>query len=90
MDKSPKICHFCGRPDEEADILISGAYGDTFICDECIEAAHEIIHASEEAEESFEELDINKLPTPSQVHAELDRYVIGQGKCKTPGIRCRI
>ncbi|MCK5817622.1 MAG: ATP-dependent Clp protease ATP-binding subunit ClpX, partial [Candidatus Marinimicrobia bacterium] len=52
MDKSPKICHFCGRPDEETDILISGAYGDTFICDECIEAAHEIIHVSEEAEES--------------------------------------
>jgi len=82
MDKSPKICHFCGRPDEETDILISGAYGDTFICDECIEAAHEIIHVSEEAEESFEDFDLKNFPTPSQVHTELDRYVIGQENAK--------
>lgn len=82
MDKSPKICHFCGRPDEETDILISGTYGDTFICDECIEAAHEIIRVSEKAEESFEDFDLKNLPTPSQVHTELDRYVIGQENAK--------
>ncbi len=83
MDKEKKSCHFCGKPDEEANILLSGISGETFICDECIHSAEEILSSMDEARDPVsEEFDLENLPTPSQIHAELDRYVIGQEDAK--------
>ncbi|MDZ7822410.1 MAG: ATP-dependent Clp protease ATP-binding subunit ClpX [Candidatus Marinimicrobia bacterium] len=83
MDDKPKICHFCGRPEDETNVLIRGAFGDTYICDECIHAANEIISASEpEPEAALSDFDLEKLPTPSKIHSELNRYVIGQENAK--------
>ncbi len=83
MDDKQKICHFCGRPEEETNMLIRGAFGDTYICDECIHAANEIISASEpEPEAALSDFDLEKLPTPSKIHSELNRYVIGQENAK--------
>ena len=83
MDKEKKSCHFCGKPDEEANILLSGISGDTFICDECIHSAEDILSSMDEARDPVsEEFDLENLPTPSKIHAELDRYVIGQEDAK--------
>ena len=83
MDENQKFCHFCGRTDKETHMLIRGAFGDTYICDECIHAAEEII-ASSEAKPAASPGDfaLEKLPTPAGIHAELNRYVIGQENAK--------
>lgn len=83
MDKDKKFCSFCGRPDEEANVMLSGISGNTFICDDCIHSAEEILGSmGEDLEPGSEEFDLEKLPTPSKIHAELNRYVIGQEDAK--------
>ncbi|MBN2781077.1 MAG: ATP-dependent Clp protease ATP-binding subunit ClpX [Candidatus Marinimicrobia bacterium] len=82
MDNEQKFCDFCGRPEEETGMLIRGAYNDTFICDECIHAAGEMIHASKKERVQSLAFELKKLPRPSEIHAELNRYVIGQENAK--------
>jgi ATP-dependent Clp protease ATP-binding subunit ClpX len=68
-------CSFCGKSQKEVKKLISGP--GVFICDECVEICHDLI--SQEDEKDREEF---KLPTPSEIKAFLDQYVIGQEKAK--------
>jgi ATP-dependent Clp protease ATP-binding subunit ClpX len=68
-------CSFCGKSQKEVKKLISGP--GVFICDECVEICHDLI--SQEDEKNREEF---KLPTPSEIKAFLDQYVIGQEKAK--------
>ncbi len=83
MNDKQKICHFCGRTEDETNILIRGAFGNTNICDECIHAANEIISASEpERPAAVADFELEKLPTPAEIHKELNRYVIGQENAK--------
>ncbi|MCK4812956.1 MAG: ATP-dependent Clp protease ATP-binding subunit ClpX [Candidatus Marinimicrobia bacterium] len=83
MDNEKKMCHFCGRPDNEANMLIQGAYGNTYICDDCIHAASEIIQISDQKSvEEVPEFNLEKLPTPSKIHTGLNNYIIGQENAK--------
>ncbi len=83
MDKDKKFCHFCGKPDDEANIMLSGISGNTFICDECIHSAEEILESMDvEDDPVSEEFHLDDLPTPSMIHTELNRYVIGQENAK--------
>ena len=75
MDK----CSFCGLPKEEVDLLIAGVDG--FICEACVDQAHEIVHKQPESTSKF---DINevKLLRPIDMKKFLDKYVIGQDDAK--------
>jgi ATP-dependent Clp protease ATP-binding subunit ClpX len=46
------------------------------VCDECVELCNDIIR--EELQESAEETENKKLPTPQEINGILDEYVIGQ------------
>ena len=74
-------CSFCGKEKGEVDRLIAGTDG--YICNECIELCHSMLEESndENLEESAVE-NKDKLPTPHEIRAHLDDYVIGQDYAK--------
>ncbi len=70
-------CSFCGKSQHEVRKLIAGP--SVFVCDECVELCNDIIR--EELEERTDGGD-DKLPTPHEIKATLDEYVIGQMRAK--------
>ena len=84
-DKKDLHCSFCGKEQDDVERIVAGKDG--YICNECIEVCHDMLVDSaeddlentEKKEESF--LD-KKLPTPHEIRAHLDDYVIGQDYAK--------
>lgn len=71
-------CSFCHKPQSQVQKLIAG--DGVYICDECIRMSVGILE--EELEMYQNTLDITNLPTPHEIKAFLDEYVIGQDKAK--------
>ena len=71
-------CSFCGKSQHEVRKLIAGP--SVFICDECVELCNDIIR--EEIQEKPATGTGSSLPTPHDINAILDEYVIGQELAK--------
>lgn len=70
-------CSFCGKSQKQVKKLIAGP--GVYICDECIDLCNEII---EEEFTTTAEVGIEQLPTPREIRAFLDEYVVGQEQAK--------
>ena len=75
-------CSFCGKTQDQVRKLIAGP--GVCICNECIELCSEIVEedlyrADQELQD--EEL-LGQIPTPQEIKATLDEYVIGQEQAK--------
>ncbi len=73
-------CSFCGRGQAQAKKLIAGP-GGIFICDGCVDVAHSIIE-SDKAKEPEAAAGPAEFPTPLEIKASLDEYIIGQDRAK--------
>lgn len=74
-----KKCSFCGREENEVNLLLCGENG--FICDDCVEKAHEVIR-SQMMKVQTKGLSLDEIPKPREIKEYLDRYVIGQDSAK--------
>ena len=72
-------CSFCGKSQHEVKKLIAGP--SVFICDECIDLCNDIIRDELPGLESVKASG-DDVPTPAQLKANLDNYVIGQQNAK--------
>ncbi|URL07105.1 ATP-dependent protease ATP-binding subunit ClpX [Avibacterium sp. 21-595] len=77
-EKQPH-CSMCGKERSEVQKLIAGEDG--AICNECIELCHNLLVDAEKQEQA-EANKTTELPTPHQIRAHLDDYVIGQDYAK--------
>ncbi|CCG43034.1 ATP-dependent Clp protease ATP-binding subunit ClpX [Magnetospirillum molischianum] len=75
--KSTLYCSFCGKSQHEVRKLIAGPT--VFICDECVELCMDIIR---EEHKTHLVRSSDGVPTPKDIRAVLDDYVIGQDHAK--------
>jgi ATP-dependent Clp protease ATP-binding subunit ClpX len=78
-------CSFCGKSQHKVRKLIAGP--SVFICDECVDLCNEIIaeefgKPGEQASGVALDFSVEKLPTPAEMKAILDDYIIGQDLAK--------
>jgi len=76
-NKNTLYCSFCGKSQHEVRKLIAGPT--VFICDECVELCMDIIR---EETKSAGLKSSEGVPTPKEICAVLDDYVIGQAHAK--------
>lgn len=79
-DDSALHCSFCNKTQAEVGRLISGP-GAVYICNECISLCNEMI-LEDKQEDTTAEMLGSSLPTPKEIKAFLDDYVIGQDQPK--------
>ena len=78
---SSNHCSFCGRSEQEVNLLISGMTG--YICDMCTEQAHEIVSDSFKSNgKSDVGITFSSLPKPAEIKGFLDEYIIQQDNAK--------
>src|ERR1700740_1386097 len=75
--KNTLYCSFCGKSQHEVRKLIAGPT--VFICDECVELCMDIIR---EEHKTTLVKSRDGVPTPKDIMAVLDDYVIGQDHAK--------
>src|SRR6201999_2504903 len=78
--KKNAFCSFCRKSYREVGPLVEGP-SDVYICGECIELCQSILDQERRRRGTSKPL-LNKVPTPRELVAHLDNYVIGQGATK--------
>ena len=89
---SPTVkCSFCGKEPSYTDILIPSPLGETYICSDCVNQIEGLLkdylqentpNGKKKAEVDNHANDNKPLPTPKDIRAFLDQYVIGQDDAK--------
>lgn len=77
--KNTLYCSFCGKSQHEVRKLIAGP--NVFICNECVELCMDIIR-EEDKTQLISGASDGQVPTPAEIKAVLDDYVIGQARAK--------
>lgn len=81
--ENKRKCSFCGKPENETDLLITGLNGN--ICDECATQAHLMVEEAQiNSKKKSNKFDIkkHKIYKPKEIKAFLDQYIIGQDDAK--------
>ena len=68
-------CSFCGKSEARASRLIAGP--GVFICSDCVQACSQLLREDIDLDDAPE-----TLPTPAEMKAYMDNYIIGQDDAK--------
>ena len=78
-DEQPIRCSFCGKRESQASRLIAGP--GVYICSDCVAACSELLREELRMERDGAEVP-ETLPTPMEIKAFMDQYIIGQNEAK--------
>ena len=78
FDKILMECSFCGRSQLETKNMITSPTGTSFICEDCVSICKDMLDKTKKVRNQ-EKI---KLPTPRELKAMLDEYVVGQDEAK--------
>ncbi len=73
-------CSFCGKSESQAERFIAGP--GVCICNECVQACVELLRDEMEVDHRGKLRTPDKLPTPMEIKAFMDGYIIGQDEAK--------
>ena len=82
-DERKVRCSFCGKRPDQVKRMIAGP--GVYICDECVSLCMEAMGEEPlmmDEQEQFPGEIPDAIPTPKEIHAVLDQYIIGQEKAK--------
>ena len=79
-DEQPIRCSFCGRRENQAGRLIAGP--GVYICNECVQACSELLRDEIQYDEQGNLQAPDSLPTPMEIKAFMDHYIVGQEDAK--------
>ncbi len=82
--REAKVCSFCGRGENDVNLLITGLTG--YICDDCAMQAYEMVKSTgileSKQKKQGRKFQPKRVPKPQEIKAYLDQYVIGQDDAK--------
>ncbi len=83
-DSNVKECSFCKTKESSYNPLVGGKQQGVYICKNCTTYIHETIadYADKNTQERKDEFDDISSPSPKELKAKLDEYVIGQDEAK--------
>lgn len=76
-------CSFCGKRQEQVERIIAGP--GAYICNECIHLCMSLLDEDGDEDETSSDRELEEMgtiPTPKEIHAYLDEYIIGQDEAK--------
>ena len=82
-DERKVRCSFCGKHPDQVKRMIAGP--GVYICDECVNLCMEAMGAEPMLLDDVDQFPgeiPDAIPTPKEIHAVLDQYIIGQEKAK--------
>ena len=78
--EQPMRCSFCGKPENKVDRLIAGP--NVCICSDCVQACSELLRDEIVYDEHGNLRAPETLPTPMEIKAFMDHYIVGQEDAK--------
>ena len=78
--EQPIRCSFCGKRENQTQRLIAGP--GVYICSECVQACSELLRDEIVYDECGNLRAPDSLPTPMEVKAFMDHYIVGQDDAK--------
>ena len=73
-------CSFCGKRESQVERLIAG--NDVYICNFCVSACNDLLRSEIQFDENGNLQAPEKLPTPMEIKAFMDGYIVGQDSAK--------
>lgn len=84
MSDIEKVCSFCRAKENAYNLCIAGRSPGVYICRNCVTYIHKTFteYIAKDEKEKEEEMLHIKAPSPKELKAKLDEYVIGQDEAK--------
>ena len=78
-DEQPICCSFCGKRENQARLIAGPG---VYICSDCVAACSDLLREDMQYDENGNLRQPEHLPTPMEIKAYMDNYIIGQEEAK--------